>query len=98
MRDQPVSPGDCRHLRPLFVQSHQSSGTGRPPEREHVWVCADCGQITVSASRGDTHIRVQFELATPRLVEAAGQYLRYLDADAVARALLAEKKILPVSH
>jgi hypothetical protein len=79
-----ISPCDCKHGRTEFIQSTRSSP---PPYREYVYVCRDCGQFTVVATRNGEHIRVEFTLSTPEGIEAAGRYLKYLEADEVSRTL-----------
>ena len=73
-----ISPIDCKHVRTRFIQS---SDGGPPSYREHVSVCADCGQIRVSARKGGESFRVEFSLSTPESVAAAGRYLEYLDSE-----------------
>ena len=74
----PISPIDCQHLGSLLIQSHRSSS---PPERHLVTVCPRCGQFTVAGSKEGVYFRVTFDLPTENLVEAAGRYLEYLEAE-----------------
>lgn len=66
----------------LFVQSSAGTPLGpdsTAPDRHSVFVCADCGQFQIMAHKEDVFLNVRFTLGHPRLVEAAGRFMDYLN-------------------
>lgn len=74
----PISPCDCKHRRMKFIQSSQGSP---PAYRHYVEVCQDCGEFLVSGWKEGVSFRITFTLGTMESVEAAGKYLKYLEAE-----------------
>lgn len=75
-----ISPIDCKHFQTVFISSGHYVGT-EGHGRHRVWICKNCGQIHVSVFKNGQYEHVTFELSTPEALEAAGQYMKWLEGD-----------------
>ncbi len=73
-----ISPTECQHKNTIFIQGSNYTGVDCDHSRHTVSVCADCGQFSVWGDKNGVHFNVTFTLPTDELVQAAGQYARYL--------------------
>lgn len=84
-----VSPCDCKHERSRTICSGRGCGDGNN-WREHVSICQDCGQISVSATKEGVHFEVEFGLCCDDDLRAAARYMRG-EAAAAEAVRLAKK-------
>jgi hypothetical protein len=68
-----VSTLDCKHHRTLLI--HASIGSGG---REHLDVCADCGEFNFFAEEDGKHFSTKFRLWSSAVMMAASQAYRLL--------------------
>ena len=74
----PIASSDCPHRGRLFICSGTDTGIG---DHSHhtVSLCSACGQFNVVTNKNGQSMSVTFTLNDEEYVEAAGQYLRYLN-------------------
>lgn len=70
---------DCSHRKALFICGGTSSEPGEH-SRYRTSICRDCGRFRVSTCRNGQHMLVDFWLESDEAVEAAGEYVRSLEA------------------
>lgn len=77
---QPLFPQDCDHRGSLFIQSGRGT-TGESYERTSVYLCRKCGQFSAFIDKDGVQYTHEFALCTPEMIQAAGQWMRYLERD-----------------
>jgi hypothetical protein len=76
---KPIASMDCKHRHKVFLQG--GSGAGKDfSYRYGIYVCADCGTFHVFKTENGHSMSVEFTIGCPEGVEAAGQYLRWVEA------------------
>lgn len=68
----------------LFIASSSVVST-EEHYRYRAEVCAGCGKFVVFGHKNGQHFKFSFDLPTDELVQAAGQYARYLQEAEAAR-------------
>lgn len=68
------SGSDCNHNAYYVVMSGHGVGSEEMQTRELVTVCADCGLITVTASKGGQTTVVSFWVVTAEVMDSIGNY------------------------
>lgn len=76
----PLSPSNCEHKHALFVQAGNVVST-ETHSREQVELCPDCGKFLIYGHKDGVYFRITFTLPTPELVEAAGQFVKFLNRE-----------------
>lgn len=73
-----ISPSECKHHITIGIAGGRHIST-----EEHsiynVWLCKKCGQFNIFIFKNGQYETVTFELATPEMLEAAGQYMKWLE-------------------
>lgn len=74
-----IAPLDCNHRHRLFVQATRDTSG----ENEHVTVCADCGEMSITGQtvKENGYFSVRVLLPTDELVTAIGRWARLLKSE-----------------
>lgn len=73
----PISPIDCEHPNPFFLQSARTIGddvTGA----SNVTLCPDCGRFTALIYHNGEGVAIRFEIANEEHWQAARKYIDYI--------------------
>jgi hypothetical protein len=65
----------CEHKNSTCLGSSDSTCDGHY-SRESAWLCLDCGELHVSATKDGVHVDVRFGLACDQHLRAAARYMR----------------------
>lgn len=74
-----ISPVNCGHPQNLFVMSSRAVGTDDNNHLYEVRLCPTCGSFQAWGEQAGKHFDFSFQLVSDEYIQAAGQYIKYLN-------------------